>query len=76
MKRVLSELQVLQLTVPNLQVVDFLLQLVEQLLSSILSFFLPLFELLNEPVQVSLDGGYQQGADPRTALNLFLCDFL
>ncbi|MGL4741702.1 MAG: hypothetical protein ACRC41_12985 [Sarcina sp.] len=72
----LSELQVLQLAAPRLQLVDFLLQLDQQLLGSPLSFSLPLLELLDQPGLLSLNGGYQQGADLSAALYLSLCDFL
>lgn len=76
MKGVLCERQLLQLAVSLLQVTYFLLQLIEQLLGPRLTFFLLLSELLHEPVVVVLDGGYEQGADLRTALHLSLCHFL
>ena len=72
----MSELQVLQFAASSLQAIDFSLQLIEQLLSSRLSFFLFLLELLDEFGLVSLDGAYQHAADLSAALYLFLCDFL
>lgn len=74
MKWALRELQVLQLAAPRLQVVDFLLQLFEELFGFLLSFQLPLLELLDELNLLPLDGGDQHAADLRTALNRALCD--
>ena len=74
--RVLSVLQVLQLAAPHLQIIEFLLQLLEQLLSSPLSFLLPLLQLLDQPGMLSLDGAYQHAADLSAALYFPLCDFL
>lgn len=71
-----SELQVLQLAAPRLQLVDFLLQLVEQLLGSPLGFVLRLLELGDQLALLPLDGVYQRGADLSAALDLSLCDCL
>lgn len=68
-ERVQSELQVLQL-------VDFPLQLVEQLLGSPLGFVLRLPELSDQLALLPLDGVYQRGADLSAALDLSLCDRL
>lgn len=76
MKEVLSELQVLQLTASHLQLIDFMLQLLEQLLRPPLSVFLPPPELLHEAGPVSFDGGDQHAADLRAALYLSLRDVL
>ena len=75
-QRVQSELQVLQLAAPRLQLVDFLLQLVEQILGSPLGLVLRLPELRDQLVLLQLDGADQRGADLSAALNLSLCDRL
>lgn len=76
MERALSELQVLQLAAPHLQLVDFPLQLVQQLLSSPLHSLLLLLDLFDELGLLFLNGSYQHGADLRTALDLSRCDIL
>lgn len=72
----LNELQVLELAASRLQFDDFLLQLVEQLHGSPLSFFLPLLELFDQLSLLYLNGCHKQIADLSAALNLSLCDFL
>lgn len=76
MKRVQSGLQVVKFAVPLLQSIDFLLQLVKQLLSTFHTFLLRHIEFLDELRLVSLDSLDEQGANLSTPLNLPLCDLL
>jgi len=74
--RALILLQLLQLDASRLQLMDFLQQLLGHLLGSHLSFLLILLQIIHQPGLVPLDAGYQQAADPITALYLPFCDLL